>query len=89
MDFLSFTLMKLEGLTKKETEVFLKKLGARIKQLRVNAGYTNYETFSYEAGISRGQYGIYEQGKNITVVSLLKIIKFHKITFEEFFAEGF
>jgi hypothetical protein len=72
-----------------EDEKLLKQLGARIRDLRKKAGYTSQETFAYEAGIPRSLYGTYEAGANITILNLKKIISFHKITFEQFFSEGF
>jgi len=67
----------------------LQKLAARIKQLRIKAGFTSYEYFAYENEISRTQYGRYEQGKDIRYSTLLKIITAHGMTVEEFFSEGF
>ena len=64
-------------------------MGKRIKELRVNAGFNSQEAFAYEAEIPRAQYGRYEAGSNITVLSLNKIIKYHKISLEEFFSKGF
>lgn len=74
---------------KLEDEKLLKQLGERIRALRKKAGYSSQETFAYEAGIPRAQYGTYEKGVNITILNLKKIIAFHKLTFEEFFSEGF
>ena len=34
-------------------EVVLKKLGKRIKEIRIAKGYTSYEYFAYEHNISR------------------------------------
>jgi transcriptional regulator with XRE-family HTH domain len=67
----------------------LKKLAARIKQLRVKNGYSSYENFSYEVDISRAQFGRYEKGGDIRFSSLLKIINGLDMTIEEFFSEGF
>jgi transcriptional regulator with XRE-family HTH domain len=67
----------------------LKRLGNRIKQLRVKAGFTSYEYFAYEHEISRTQYARYEQGKDLRYSTLLKIINAHGITVKQFFAEGF
>ncbi len=67
----------------------LQKLAARIKQLRIKAGFTSYEYFAYENEISRTQYARYEQGKDIRYSTLLKIISAHGMTVEEFFSEGF
>lgn len=73
----------------KEEEKLLRLMGKRIRELRVNAGFNSQEAFAYEANIPRAQYGRYEAGTNITILSLNKIIKFHKISLEEFFGHGF
>lgn len=67
----------------------MKKLGNRIKQLRISKGYSNYEAFAYEHDIPRSQYGRYERGHDLRFSSLLKIIKALDISIEEFFSEGF
>ena len=64
-------------------------MGKRITALRKKAGYTSQETFAYDAEIPRALYGKYEKGSNITVSSLRRILKFHKITFSEFYSVGF
>ncbi len=66
-----------------------KLLGKRIKELRKDAGYSSQETFAYDAEIPRALYGKYEQGSNITISSLRRILKFHNLTFKEFFKKGF
>ncbi len=73
----------------KEEEKFLMLMGKRIRELRIKAGYNSQESFAYDANIPRAQYGRYEAGTNITVLSLNKILKFHKITTAEFFSNGF
>ena len=73
-------------LTKEDS---LKKLGERIKQLRIKSGYTSYEYFAYENDISRAQFGRYERGENIRFGSLVKIINAFGMTIDEFFSEGF
>ena len=71
-------------------EIYLNTLlGNRLKELRKEAGYTSQETFAYDAEIPRALYGKYEKGSNITINSLHRILKFHKITFKEFFKKGF
>jgi transcriptional regulator with XRE-family HTH domain len=71
------------------TETGLKKLGKRIKDLRVKAGYSSYEYFAYEHNISRAQMGRYENGQDLRFSSLIKLTNAFKITLEEFFSEGF
>jgi transcriptional regulator with XRE-family HTH domain len=66
----------------------LKNLGVRIKNLRIKAGFHSQETFSYACGIPRAQYARYEKGSNVTILSLQKIIKYHKLTWQDFFSIG-
>ena len=67
----------------------LKQLGDRIKSLRINAGYSNYEYFAYKHDIPRSQYGRYERGEDLRYSSLKKIVRAFGISMEEFFSEGF
>ena len=73
----------------KEEKKLYELIGNRLTQLRKKSGYTSQETFAYDAEIPRALYGRYERGSNLTMASLYKILKFHKITFKEFFAKGF
>lgn len=65
------------------------KLGARIKQLRKDAGFTNADDFAYTYSFPRSGYGRIEQGKNIEFFTLIKILNCHGISYLEFFANGF
>lgn len=67
----------------------LKRLGARIKTLRIKKGYTNYENFAFEHDIPRAQFGRYERGEDLRYSSLLKVIRALGVTQSEFFKEGF
>ena len=71
----------------KTEEIALKKLGERIRELRIKKGYTNYEHFAYENGISRTQYGKYENGENMKFLTFLKVLKGLDVTINEFFEE--
>lgn len=71
------------------SEEELKKLAARIKALRIQKGYSSYEYFAYEHGISRAQFGRYEQGQDLRYSSLIKLINAFGMTVPEFFSEGF
>ena len=73
----------------KEEEELLKKLGARIKDLRVQQGFSNYEHFAYENNISRTQYGKYEVGENMKFLTLVRILKSLDVSLSEFFSDGF
>lgn len=72
-----------------ELEEFFKKIGKRLGDLRKKAGYSNQEAFAHKVGIARAQYSRYEVGVNITIETLYKILSFYKMSFEEFFKEGF
>ncbi len=74
---------------KLESEDQLKKLGERIRQLRIAKGYSSYEYFAYEHNISRAQFGRYENGQDIRLSTLVKVINAFGMTLHEFFSEGF
>lgn len=71
------------------SEEQLKRLGERIKDLRLKKGYSSYEYFAYEHNISRAQFGRYEQGQDLRFSSLAKIVAAFDMTLKEFFSEGF
>ncbi|MEQ9404801.1 MAG: helix-turn-helix transcriptional regulator [Cyclobacteriaceae bacterium] len=60
-----------------------------MRQLREKTGYTSYETFAYEKGLPRAQYGRYEKGENLKYSNLIKVIKALGVSIDEFFSEGF
>ena len=69
---------------------FIKKVGERLRKLRIAKGYTSYEQFAYEHNIGRAQYGKYERGsEDMRISSLYKIVVAMGITMDEFFGEGF
>lgn len=70
-------------------KIRLKKLGERIRQLRIDKGYTSYEYFAYEHNLPRSQFGRYERGEDLKFSSLLKILDAFDMTLEEFFSKGF
>ena len=74
--------------SKRPTEE-LKKLGQRIKTLRIKSGYTNYESFAFEHDIPRAQFGRYERGEDLRYSSLLKVLGALNLSAKEFFNEGF
>ena len=52
----------------------LKIMGERLKQIRKEQGYNNYEQFCFTHGFSRSKYSGYENGKNLRVDTLLKLL---------------
>ena len=71
------------------TEKQLQNLGNRLRELRIEKGFTNYEQFAFEHSLPRAQYGRYEQGQDLRFTSLLKVLTALDISFVEFFKEGF
>ena len=67
----------------------MKQLGARVKSLRIEKGYSNYEQFAFQHNIARAQYGRYENGEDLRFSSLLRVIDAFDMTLAEFFEEGF
>lgn len=70
-------------------EQVLKHLGERLKYYRKRKGYTNYEHLAFDLGISRSQYGKYENGGNIKFTTLIRILNHLDLSLKEFFSEGF
>lgn len=72
---------------KKKSEANLE-LSRRIKELRIEKGYTSYEYFAFENGFHRAQYGRYENGEDIRFSTLVRLLDAFDVTLEEFF-KGF
>ncbi len=72
----------------KATDMTIKKLAARIKELRQQKGFSNYEQFANRHDINRTQYGRYEKGSDIRFSSLVRVVEGLGISLSEFF-EGF
>lgn len=75
--------------SKEETTLdpVIEKIAAKIKKLRIDAGYSSYEVFAWENGIGRMHYWKMEKGTNFTMKSLLKILEVHKISLADFFED--
>ncbi|PIE48937.1 MAG: hypothetical protein CSA39_05185 [Flavobacteriales bacterium] len=59
----------------------------RLKELRIEKGYSSYEVFAWENDIPRIQYWRMEKGTNFTIKTLLRILDVHKISLSEFFMD--
>ncbi|MFN0291957.1 helix-turn-helix domain-containing protein [Pedobacter helvus] len=67
-----------------------KKIGLRLKQIRKRQGYTSHETFAYEIGFDRAQYGKYEAGSsNITLGTLIKLLNKLQTRLSDFFNDDY
>lgn len=70
-----------------QQEEMLRKIGDRIKQLRVQNGHSSSEDFAYEFDLNRTQIGRYERGEDLRVSTLIKIIIALKVSPSEFFED--
>lgn len=59
----------------------------KLKKLRKKSGYSSYENFALDHGLDRKQYWRAEAGSNLTLKSLIKILKIHKVDFKSFFSD--
>lgn len=74
---------------KNNVEPELRELGRRIRQLRIDKGYSSAEKFAFDNHLSRVSYTKCETGVNMTYMSLRKLLKVFGISIQEFFSEGF
>jgi len=74
---------------KKKIDKNIKRLANRIKELRIEQGYTSYEQFAADKEIPRTQFGRYEVGEDMRFTSLVKVAKAFGLTLEEFFSRSF
>lgn len=70
---------------KKKLDPRVHKIAKKIRQLRIDAGYTSYESFAFDKELPRMQYWRMEAGTNFTIETLLKILDVHKISLKNFF----
>jgi transcriptional regulator with XRE-family HTH domain len=76
----------MEKDSKIEQSEELQAIAKRLKELRKEKGYSNYEHIAFELGVSRSAYWGFEAGKNMTLKTVIKICKLLGVTLEEFFA---
>lgn len=60
-------------------------IATRLKQLRKQKGYSNYEHIAFELGMSRSAYWRLETGVNFELKTLIKICRLLNISLEDFF----
>ncbi len=64
---------------------YLLSIGVAIKNLRIEAGYSSYESFANEHNLDRKQYWRLESGTNITIKTLYNLLLIHNLSAVEFF----
>jgi transcriptional regulator with XRE-family HTH domain len=55
-------------------------ISKRLKELRKEKGFNNYEHFAYELGMSRSVYWRIEKGSNFEMKTLFRICKLLEIS---------
>ncbi len=65
----------------------LKQIAQKLKQLRIAKGYSSYEAFAFDHDLPRVGYGRHEQGSNLTLKSLLRLLDIHQVSLADFFAD--
>lgn len=62
-------------------------IASKLKQIRIDAGFTSYEQFANAKNLDRKQYWRIENGANITLTTLINILEIHKLSMKEFFSD--
>jgi transcriptional regulator with XRE-family HTH domain len=77
--------VNLKGITPKEEVI--RKIGAKLKDTRKSQGFSSYEHVAYELEISRALMGKYENGADMKISTLIKIIQGLGIKVSDFFSD--
>lgn len=66
----------------------IRAIAEKIRKLRIQKGYSNYEHFAIDHDLPTVQYWRIESAKtNPTIQSILKILDIHGMTLKEFFSD--
>lgn len=71
----------------KEIEKEIGKIATKLKELRKSKGYRSYETFAFDNNLNRVQYWRIESGQNITMKTLITVLRIHNISLSDFFKD--
>ena len=63
------------------------KIAEKLKELRIEKGYSSHEVFAWDNEVNRVQYWRIEKGANITIKTLLTLLDIHKISLADFFGD--
>ncbi len=75
----------MKNLTENPKEPEYLVIANRLKELRKEKGFANYEHIAFELGMSRSAYWRLETGVNFELKTLIKICKLLNVSLEEFF----
>jgi len=76
-----------QDVVKEEEDIRMLKIANKIKELRIQKGYSSHENFAWDNNLNRVQYWRIEKGRNITMKTLLSILDIHKISLSDFFKD--
>jgi DNA-binding XRE family transcriptional regulator len=65
----------------------LQKIGERLRELRIAAGFTAYDKFAFTYEFDSQTILRAEQGKNMTMKTFIKILNVHNKSLKDFFNE--
>jgi transcriptional regulator with XRE-family HTH domain len=68
----------------KEETTLLNTVGETLESLRIDAGYKKPTHFAKAITMDPGQYVRYERGENMTIISLIRLLSHHNLTFLRF-----
>ena len=78
---------KIQPVATNELDPKILKIANKIKALRIEKGYSSHETFAWDNNLNRVQYWRIENGSNITLKTLLRVLDIYKISLSEFFKD--
>jgi len=78
---------KKQPVAKSEVDPEIVKIANKIKALRIEKGYSSHETFAWDNNLNRVQYWRIENGSNITLKTLFRVLDIYKISLSEFFKD--
>jgi len=76
-----------KNLDQRSVDLRIVNIANRIKELRIQKGYSSHETFAWDHNLNRVQYWRIEKGNNITLKTLISILDIHKISLSDFFKD--
>lgn len=83
----STEMAKKDTKAEKRLDPRIEQIAKKLEKIRIEKGYTSYENFAIEHGITRMQYWRMEKGTNFTFQSLLKILDAHQMSLSDFFED--
>lgn len=70
-----------------DKELTKKKIGEKLRRLRISAGHSAYDNFAFTFELEKSTVLRAETGKNITMDTLIDLLNIHGITLGEFFQD--